>query len=490
MSGLRRPAVIAGALFLFTLATRLPFASAQLWAWDSVLYARAIQDGFHVDYESATQRPHPPGYIFYVATTAIARQFTADNNSALVLVSMIATALAASALFVLARRFASERASVLVALGFALNPLVWLYSEIAYPYAVLALLSIVLAAIFAHAQARGTIAALIASAAFGAIAGFRQDLLLIFAAAWAWAVWPLDRRGRAAAAGAVLLGCLAWLVPTAVLSDGFLDYIQDVLRQTAFVRETHSVVAQGLPALGTNLSTTLYAIAWGVGLFAIPVVALTLIVGYRAIRARRSGIGQPRLLLAAWIIPAIVLYVVLHIGEWGYVLSILPALYVVAAMAIDRAPRLPLGARRSAFAASLLAPALVFATSSAPFSAAAIAKHDWELASRVSYVRAHYPASSTLLIAREDFLLIRYYLPEYRTWFHDRDPFSTTLRRKRAPNVTAIVVLTPGLRTTAAEALRVTCAKGVELVYLAIEPGAVVELHNDDYTIAEPPGRH
>jgi len=27
-------------------------------------------------------------------------------------------------------------------------------------------------------------------------------------------------------------------------------------------------------------------------------------------------------------------------------------------------------------------------------------------------------------------------------------------------------------------------------VYLAIEPGAVVELHNDDYTIAEPPGRH
>jgi hypothetical protein len=489
LSGLKRPAIIAGALFALTLATRAPFASAQLWAWDSVLYARAIENGFHVDYVTADQRPHPPGYLFYVATTTLARQFTADSNSALVLVSMIATALAAGALFVLTRRFASERASVLVALGFALNPLVWLYSEVAYPYALLALLSIVLAACFVHVRGRGTAAALIASAAFGAITGFRQDLFLIFAAGWAWAVWPLAWRGRAAAAGALGLGGLTWLVPTAVLSDGLFDYVDAVLRQTDFVRATHSVLAQGLPALGTNLSTTLYAVAWGLGLFALPVVALALILGARAVRGRGSRIGQPQLLLIAWIFPAIVLYVTLHIGEPGYVLSILPGLYVVAAIAIDRIPKLPAGARRAAFAASLVAPALVFTTSASPFSAAAIARHDWELASRVSYVRDHYSPSTTLLIAREDLLQIRYYLPEYRAWFHDRDPYTSTLRRKRAPNVTAIVVLTPGLRTTSAEALRVRCAKDVELVYLAIEPGAVVELRDDEYTVAEPRGQ-
>jgi hypothetical protein len=33
--------------------------------------------------------------------------------------------------------------------------------------------------------------------------------------------------------------------------------------------------------------------------------------------------------------------------------------------------------------------------------------------------------------------------------------------------------------------LRVRCAKDVELVYLPIEPGAIVELHDDSYTIAE-----
>ncbi len=483
LPGLARPAVIAVALFALTLATRAPFASAQLWAWDSVLYARAIEEGFHVDYVTTDQRPHPPGYIFYVATTTLARQLTADSNSALVLVSMIATALAASALFILARRFASERSAVLVALGFALNPLVWLYSEVAYPYALLALLSIVLAACFAHARGRGTTAALVASALFGTITGFRQDLFLIFAAAWAWTLWPLDWRGRAAAAGALSIGGLTWLIPTAALSEGLFEYLDAVARQTDFVRTTHSVFAQGLPALGTNVSTTLSAIAWGLGLFALPVVALTLIFGYHAIHRRGYRVGQPRSLLVAWIVPAIVLYVALHIGESGYVLSILPGLYVVAAIAIDRIPRLPYAARRSVFAASLLAPALVFTTSAAPFSAAAIARHDWELASRVSYVREHYSPSTTLLIAREDLLQIRYYLPEYRIWFHDRDPYSSTLRRKRAPNVSAIVVLTPGLRTTSAEALHVKCAKDVELVYLAIEPGAVVELRNDEYTV-------
>jgi len=480
-----RPALIAVALVALTLATRMPFASAELWAWDSVLYARALEDGFHVDYVTATQRPHPPGYLVYVAVAAVARRVTGDSNSALVLVSMIASALAAAALFLFARRFASDRSSALAALGFALDPLVWQYSEVAYPYTSLGLLSITLAACFAHTRGRGMTAALIASAAFGAGAGFRQDLLWLLGPLWLWTVSPLRWRGRAAAALMVWLGCLTWLVPTAMLSDGLVAYIDAVIRQSDFVRATHSVLAQGLPALGRNLTTTLSAIAWGLGLFTLPVVALILSRVYGAIRWRRLNTGQHETLLIAWIAPGLALYSGLHIGDSGYVLSILPALYVVAAIAIDRAQSLPASPRRLAFAVGVLAPALLFTTSSAPFSAASIARHDWELASRVTFVREHYSAGTTLLLAREDFLLVRYYLPDYRAWFHDRDPYSTTFRRKRAPKVNAIVVFTPQLQATSLDARRVTCAKDVELVYLAIEPGSVVELRNDSYGISE-----
>lgn len=179
-----RPALIAAALFALTLATRVPFMSGQLWAWDSVLYARALEDGFHVDYVTANQRPHPPGYLFYVAIAAFARQFTGDSNSALVLISMFASALTAAALFLLARRFATERSAAFVALGFALSPLVWHYSEVAYPYTLLGLLSVALAACFADTRGRGVKAALLASAALGASAGFRQDLLWILGPLW------------------------------------------------------------------------------------------------------------------------------------------------------------------------------------------------------------------------------------------------------------------------------------------------------------------
>ena len=480
-----RPTLVAAALFALTLATRAPFVSRQLWAWDSVLYARALEDGFHVDYVTANQRPHPPGYLLYVATSAVARQLTGDSNSALVLISMIASALAAAALYLFARRFASDRSAALVALGFAFSPLVWQYSEVAYPYTLLGLLAIALAACFAHVRGRGMTAALIASAAFGAVAGFRQDLLWILGPLWVWTMWPLSWRGRVAATGMLLLGSVTWLVPTAVLSGGLVSYVGAVVRQTDFVRVTHSVLAQGLPALGTNLATTLYAIAWGLGLFAFPVLVFGIAQAYRATRRPKTRVGRREAVLIAWITPGLVLYVVLHIGEAGYVLSILPALYVVAAMALDRAVPVPHRARGFAFAVAVLAPALVFTTSSAPYSAAAIARHDWELASRVAYVREHYPANTTLILAREDFLLVRYYLPEYRTWFHERDPYSSTFRRKRAPKVDAIVVFTPRLQATSVDARRITCAKDVELVYLAIEPGAVVELQDDRYTIAE-----
>jgi hypothetical protein len=450
--GVRRSALIAAAIFALTLATRVPFASSQLWAWDSVLYARALEDGFHVDYVTESQRPHPPGYILYVGIASLARQFTNDSNGALVLVSMIASALAAAALFLFARRFASDRAAALVSLGFALSPLMWHYSEVAYPYTVLGLLSILLAACFARARGSSGMIALIASAAFGVASGFRQDLLVLLGPLWLWTVWQLSWRGRAAAAGMVLQ-------------------------------------AQGLPALGTNLAATVSALVWGLELFTVPLVALLLARCYRAVRARTVVLAEREVMLVAWIVPGLLLYVGLHIGDSGYVLSILPGLYVVAAVAIDQAPALPQRAGRLALSAALLAPAVVFLASPGPVSAATIARHDSELISRFRYVREHYDDDDTLLLAREDFLLVRYYLPEYRTWFHGRDPYRSTFRRKRAPQVTAIVVFTPGLKATSRDALRVRCAKDVELVYLPIEPGSIVELHDDNYTIAELPYR-
>jgi hypothetical protein len=207
------------------------------------------------------------------------------------------------------------------------------------------------------------------------------------------------------------------------------------------------------------------------------------------IHERRLVLGSTDAVLVAWIAPAILIFVVLHIGEPGYVLSVLPGLYVLAAIGIDRAvwvPRLP---GRGALASALFAPAVVFLWSPAPFSHDSITGHDAALAARVTFVRQHYPPETTLVLAREDYLLVRYYLPEYRTWFHDFDPYRLALRRRRAPDVTAIIAFSPGLKPASAKARRVAVARGIQLVHLGIEPRSIVELYGERYGVVESPAR-
>jgi hypothetical protein len=100
----RRDRAIAIAMFAVVLASRAPSAAETVWAHDSALYASALERGFHVDDDLSQQRPHPPGYLFYVGTASVARAVGLGTNDSLVVVSAVASALAAAALFLLARR--------------------------------------------------------------------------------------------------------------------------------------------------------------------------------------------------------------------------------------------------------------------------------------------------------------------------------------------------------------------------------------------------
>ena len=77
--------LVALMIFVVTVLTRMPFATAHLYAWDSTLYARALEQGFHVTADPATESPHPPGYIWYVAVAALVRLAVRDSNAALVI---------------------------------------------------------------------------------------------------------------------------------------------------------------------------------------------------------------------------------------------------------------------------------------------------------------------------------------------------------------------------------------------------------------------
>ncbi|CAN5169562.1 hypothetical protein BH18CHL2_BH18CHL2_01480 [soil metagenome] len=237
----------------------------------------------------------------------------------------------------------------------------------------------------------------------------------------------------------------------------------------------------------------MYALAWGLLGFGV----LLLAAGVRGAREWLRRARPPRLdgrrgFFAAWLVPGLAFYVAVHIGEWGYVLSVLPGLYVLVAAVMDNIALQLRGASangwRTLGAAAVLVPAVLFTATPQRFSAAAVHQHDVALDARVAYMRANFAAERTIIIAREDFLLVRYYLPEYRAWLYDPEPHGgEAMRKRRAMKTTSIVIFTAGLTPRQNLDVRyVEVSPGIHLAYVAIEPGSVLEFYGDRYTVREP----
>ncbi|MFN2520737.1 MAG: hypothetical protein ABR525_06815, partial [Candidatus Limnocylindria bacterium] len=269
-----------------------------------MLYARAV-DHFAVD----LGQPHPPGYLFYVLAARLASSWTADANAGLVLVSVISGGLTCAAGYVIGRRYTGAAGGVFAAAILATNPLLWQYSEVAYPYATLAFLTGALGALLWWARRGGPAAPVGVSLALGAAAGFRQDVLLL-GGLWLYVVTRHGWRATAAAAVAGAVGCLAWLIPTAAQSGGLSTYLGTVHSQFAGVSGA-GVLDPGV--IGQNAGGTIAGLRAQVG-WTWPLLALGVWV---AIRQRRV----PLTFLLLWIGPPLALYLVGHIGEWGYTLS-------------------------------------------------------------------------------------------------------------------------------------------------------------------------
>ena len=403
-----RDPIVALLLAIVTALSRIPFVTQRLWEWDSVLYARALERGFHVDDVLAQMRPHPPGYIFYVGTAALAKLFGLDGDHALVAVSVIASGAATAACYLLCRRFAGRLVSGALAIAFAAAPLVWVHGEVAMPYILLAPLSTVLALVFRDARGAGARRTLLVSFAFGALGGFRQDELLFLLPLWLWMLWPATGGVRLRAAAAFLAGCAAWLAPTALLSDGLIAYV---------TRSVGQLIGASAISAGTERSIALNAVLigdslfWGGLLLLLPLLVVGLSRALASLRGQRLPDDGEAGFFALWLVPALLFYLFVHIGEWGYVLSLVPGIYVLLAWLLARS-----SARERLVAVAVLANAALGATlflagDHPVFSRASLVAHDRMTDAKTAWIREQAPRGSIVLAAAE-ILVVSYYLPD------------------------------------------------------------------------------
>lgn len=325
--GARRAGGVAVLLLVAFVVLHLPFRSRFLVNWDAVNFALGIE-AFNLSHH----QPHPPGYVGYVGLGRALSWLTGDANEALTLLSVGAGGVLVAVCYLLGRRMLSERFALVGALLVGTSPLVWYYSSVALTYVVGAAVAVGVAWAAHRARTQPSHCALYAAAGLLALLGaVRQtDLLLllpvVMVAAW---VHPWRVRLRA---GALLGGLSAvWLVPLVWSSGGIGRYLE-LSRQLAGLAGGRTFVLSGdLSGVLQNVGLVLVGVVLGLG---VALLAVAPALRHRTWGLSRLG-ADDRRLLAAWVAPPLLVFLLVHTGQFGYVLLILPPLVLGAVSILE-----------------------------------------------------------------------------------------------------------------------------------------------------------
>lgn len=331
------PELTALTIFIGFLALRLPFRSEFLVNWDAVNFALGTQ-WFDLEHH----QPHPPGYVGYVALGWLLNHLTGEANTSLTLLSAVSGAVAPVGLYLLASHFIPRRYAAITAVIFGLSPVVWYYSLVALSYSVE--LALALFFLWAGYQARVRVSMrylLLATALLVLLGAIRQSGGLFLTPLWLYLAWPFPWRSRLGAAVVLVAGDLMWLVPLLWLAGDPTAYLRASAALASLAVAPTSVFALNPLGLAQNMGLVALGLLVGVNL-GIVIIALAYV---RRTRPLAMLTREDRLVFLLWLGPALVTYVLVHTGQLGYVLLILPAGFIWAGMALTTLASQGQGAR-------------------------------------------------------------------------------------------------------------------------------------------------
>ncbi len=302
--------------------SRIPLRAQLLPTWDAVQFALALRG-----YDVVRHQPHPPGYVLYVGAARALAPLLADPAQSFVWLAIGASVATVFATYRLAWMLFGRTAALVAAAGLLVSPLFWVNGLVGLPYTLEAAIATIVVSLVLPMSRGDARFAWRSGLALGVAGGVRQSALALLFPLWLGMAWGGLRRARSVlvGAGVMILTTLAWLVPMLWLAGGLARYL-DASRELydSTVRAT-TLAAPGGGWLG-NARGLLEASLMGLGLF-LPALVAVLAEGLR--RGRRWG---PReWLFAGWLLPPLAVYTGVHFGQYAYLLTVLPALYILSA---------------------------------------------------------------------------------------------------------------------------------------------------------------
>jgi hypothetical protein len=260
-----------------------------------------------------------------------------DAQTAMVVVSMVASALAVVALYFLGRSMFGRRIGLVGALLLATSPLFWFYGEIALPHT-LDILLVIVGVWWLYEVMVGNHRYLYPAIAIIAVAGgVRQQTLVFLIPLLLFALRRVGwNRFLIAGVWGVVI-CLAWFVPLIALSGGWANYMRVMGVFARRFQDTTSVfMGAGWSGIRYNVRRvaiyTLYG--WSAATAPAVVYAFKAAVPFRWREWAQRW--EKTLFLILWVAPALIFYAIIHMGQQGLVFVFLPALFLVSAVGLVR----------------------------------------------------------------------------------------------------------------------------------------------------------
>jgi hypothetical protein len=322
--GLVAAAVAAGAVVV----TRVLARQATIWEWDDVIFCLSLHR--FAPQLSMPQAPFYPGFVFL---GRLARAALGSDVAALTWVSVVASCVAAGALYLLLDEWLADRRDAIAgALIFSFLPAVWFHAGI--PLSDPAGLAAALVCAWLAVRARRVGACLpLAAVAFGAAVSIRPQTAVIALVPLAYTMYRSARRPRLAAIGTSAASvALLYVAPVLIAGGGLAGPLRAVRYQTGFVVGAESLLAPGR-TLGAIVGKYLVEV-WGGWPFATFVFALSVVGVIVLWRRSRGALVELCLTFAPY---AIACFVFLDPADGGrYGLPVLPLVATLIALGAAR----------------------------------------------------------------------------------------------------------------------------------------------------------
>jgi 4-amino-4-deoxy-L-arabinose transferase-like glycosyltransferase len=309
-------AVVLAAL---TVISRLPYRARMLYNWDAVQFALALNE-----YDVVKHQPHPPGYILYVALGRLVNHWLRDPTAAYVVLAVAFSGLTTFVVYYLARAVYDRGTALASGMLLAVSPLFWFYGSVGLTYAGEALVASVVAYFSFRALRGSETDAWLAAGYLGLAGGLRQSALVLLFPLWLGATTFGVRRLRTTLIGlaVIVAAVLAWFLPMIWITGGLARYVGASLDLAETVVKPTSIIGG---ASEVTLRMSRYLLESVVVALGPLVLAVLLLPWY----VRRHGVGAREWFLVTWALPAVLVCLLVHFGQAGYVLTFLPALVIL-----------------------------------------------------------------------------------------------------------------------------------------------------------------